>query len=420
MSMPSEPGLDDTMLSHDADVGGTALAITLTTGESLTSHQHGDQFHFHSRHNANGAVTIAVDSMSPLDIRKADGQGGGTPLSGGDITDDDPVLVIYDSHANVYFLGVARAGRAATHNLGTTQHDVPVLQSGGALHDDIITQSGLALLDGPDFTGNPTAPTPTDGDDSTSLATTAFVLANAGTDSGFTLRYGTGNPGSGLGDDGDWYINTNDGSFHEKVSGTWHTRYTDQVGDDGFALRHGTGNPANSLGDNNDWYLNTTDGSLHQKVSGTWHTRYTDQVGGSGGLTQAEVDARVRSVGALAHVGASYLGPSRTLAFSRLGGGIDNLSLATAIHIFHGVGGVSFITSETFEFGDTCIIGDFLYLFSHTVQTSHSPSTVPTSSHFARLPLIVSGGHLSNSVIPPLTTSEVTDDASITIGGCLR
>ena len=226
-----------------ASVGGTATAITLTTGRSLAGLQHGDTFFWHSRHNTNASATVAVDGLNAQDIRKSDGQGGGSLLDGGEITDDDPVVIYYDSHLGHFFLGVARAGDAARRNIGTAQHSVPVLGAGGSLDNDIITASGLALLDSPALTGIPTAPTAALGDNSTLLATTAFVLANASTT--------------------------------------------------GFTLRQGTGNPANSLGADGDWYLNTTAGSWHEKVSGSWVDRYTDQVGAAGGLTQDQVDARV-------------------------------------------------------------------------------------------------------------------------------
>ena len=125
-------------------MGGTGVAITLTTGRSLAGLQHGDTFFWHSRHDTNGPATVAVDGLNTRDIRKADGQGGGSVLAGGEITDDDPVVIHYDGHLNHFFLGVARAGDAARRNIGTTQHDVPALGAGGSLDNDIITASGLA------------------------------------------------------------------------------------------------------------------------------------------------------------------------------------------------------------------------------------------------------------------------------------
>ena len=51
----------------------------------------------------------------------------------------------------------------------------------------------------------------------------------------------------------------------------------------GFTLRFGVGVPSDSLGDDDDWYLNTTDGAWFQKVSGVYGTAvYTDMVGAAG------------------------------------------------------------------------------------------------------------------------------------------
>ena len=75
----------------------------------------------------------------------------------------------------------------------------------------------------------------------------------------------------------------------------------------GFTFRQGSVVPANSLGIDNDWYLNTTTGGFYEKVSGSWVLRYTDQVGAGGGLTQAQVDARITTLAALL-AGATFTG----------------------------------------------------------------------------------------------------------------
>ena len=53
---------------------------------------------------------------------------------------------------------------------------------------------------------------------------------------GFTLRQGSGAPGSSLGDDGDWYLRTSNGQWYERVSGSWESRYIDQIGQAGSGL----------------------------------------------------------------------------------------------------------------------------------------------------------------------------------------
>ena len=56
-----------------------------------------------------------------------------------------------------------------------------------------------------------------------------YITAGAGGGSGgFTLRYAAGTPADSLGDDGDWYLNTTDGAWFTKSSGSWGTAvYTD-------------------------------------------------------------------------------------------------------------------------------------------------------------------------------------------------
>ena len=63
-----------------------------------------------------------------------------------------------------------------------------------------------------------------------------YVVASSGGGggSGFTLRFGVGVPTDSLGDDGDWYLNTTDGAWFQKVSGAYGTAvYTDMVGQAG-------------------------------------------------------------------------------------------------------------------------------------------------------------------------------------------
>ena len=65
----------------------------------------------------------------------------------------------------------------------------------------------------------------------------SFILLNgAGSGGGFTLRQGTTAPSSSLGDDGDWYLRTSNGQWYERASGTWASRYTDQLGQAGTGL----------------------------------------------------------------------------------------------------------------------------------------------------------------------------------------
>ena len=53
-------------------------------------------------------------------------------------------------------------------------------------------------------------------------------------------------------------------------------------GGGGFTLHRGANAPDDTLGKNGDWYLNTTDGSWYDKAADTWTNRYTDQLGAAG------------------------------------------------------------------------------------------------------------------------------------------
>ena len=114
---------------------------------------------------------------------------------------------------------------------------VALLRDGVDVGLDTLAKLATALLlraplASPNLTGTPTVPNSPDGDNTGMIANTRFVTnAISGFGSGgFTLRFGTGAPGSSLGSDGDWYINTTTGGFFEKTSGSWSVRYTDQVG----------------------------------------------------------------------------------------------------------------------------------------------------------------------------------------------
>ena len=57
-----------------------------------------------------------------------------------------------------------------------------------------------------------------------------LTTVNAKVGGGFTLDQGDIAPLDTDGDDGDWYLNTSDGSWYDKENGAWIIRYTDQLG----------------------------------------------------------------------------------------------------------------------------------------------------------------------------------------------
>jgi hypothetical protein len=91
-----------------------------------------------------------------------------------------------------------------------------------------------------------------------------------------TISYGSGNPSSGTGIDGDFYINTTTNTlFGPKVGGLWPTGVslvgpTGATGAAGSAWRSAAGVPSNGLGVNGDYYLNTSTGDVYAKSGGVY------------------------------------------------------------------------------------------------------------------------------------------------------
>ena len=135
----------------DSDVGGTANAITLTTGESLSAYANGQLFYFNSGGANTGATTIAVDGLAATAVQRSNGQGASEALTGGEITDNDPLLAVYDGEFDIFLLIPAHVGTAAMRNVGTAEHEVAVLGSGGTFADaripaDIARDAEVAAL----------------------------------------------------------------------------------------------------------------------------------------------------------------------------------------------------------------------------------------------------------------------------------
>lgn len=128
----------------------------------------------------------------------------------------------------------------------------------------------------------------------------------AGAD-GKTILNGTSNPGSGIGNDGDFYLNTSTNLlFGPKAAGAWGsgvslvgpagatgatgaTGPTGAAGTNGKTILNGTTNPIAGNGVDGDFYLNTTTKQLFgPKTAGTWGSG-TSLIGptGSTGATGA-------------------------------------------------------------------------------------------------------------------------------------
>ena len=155
---------------------GTPAAPTPTVGDSSTK-------------LATTAFVMAALAAAGGGVTSFNSRSGAVTLSGTDITSAGGALI-----ASPTFTGLPAAPTATSGTNSTQLATCAFVQAalaaapGGVssfntrtgaitLNSGDISAAGGALLASPNFTGNPTAPTPAPGDNDTSLATTAFVAA---------------------------------------------------------------------------------------------------------------------------------------------------------------------------------------------------------------------------------------------------
>ena len=115
-------------------------------------------------------------------------------------------------------------------------------------------------------------------------------------DAGTSVLNGTGAPGAGTGNDGDFYIDTaTDELYGPKAGGVWPTPPVSLVGPagtpgtpgapgaDGKSVLNGVGAPSNALGNDGDFYLDTATEDLYgPKAAGVWPTPPVSLIGPAG------------------------------------------------------------------------------------------------------------------------------------------
>ena len=122
----------------DSGVGGTANAITLTSGDSLSSYANGQRFFFSANINNTGAVTVNVDGIAAISVQRSSGSGSSQALTGGEITADDPITVVYGSDDNAFYLLPDLQGTAARRNVGLAVGNLVEVIAGGTFPANVI------------------------------------------------------------------------------------------------------------------------------------------------------------------------------------------------------------------------------------------------------------------------------------------
>ena len=175
----------------DSGVGGTANAITLTSGDSLSSYANGQRFFFSANSNNTGAVTVNVDGIAAVSVQRSSGTGSSQTLTGGEITADDPITIVYGSDDNAFYLLPDLQGTAARRNVGLAVGNLVEVIAGGTFPANVIPIiqrvgiAGDAINDARLDTGN----TPTAGQVlSYSGGTQDFTWVNAGGGGGTHLH----------------------------------------------------------------------------------------------------------------------------------------------------------------------------------------------------------------------------------------
>lgn len=127
------------------------------------------------------------------------------------------------------------------------------------------------------------------------------ITINAATGGGSTntILNGSGAPSSGLGNNGDFYIDTTANAIYgPKTSGSWGSPTSivgtnGTNGTNGSVWYTGSGVPSAGLGVNIDFYLRTTNGDVYSKASGSWVV--TQNLTGPAGSSSAPVGVANRA-----------------------------------------------------------------------------------------------------------------------------
>lgn len=166
--------------------GATANDYVVTVAPAPAAYTAGFFAVFKATHANTGAVTVQINALAAKALKAVDG----SALEAGDIENGAAVVAFYDGADFFLISGNDRAARAGDTYTGTHDMTGAVLNVATQTPGDNSTKAAStayvdgalaakANVDSPALTGTPTAPTPANTDNSTRLATTAFVVQMA-------------------------------------------------------------------------------------------------------------------------------------------------------------------------------------------------------------------------------------------------
>jgi hypothetical protein len=162
---------------------GSANAYSVTLTPALTAHVAGMPLRWLAAHSNTGASTFNDGYASANLLRP-----NGGALQSGDIVANSIYTVEWNSSLSAFQLGAVQVSSFSQLSGSIANGQVP---------QSAVTQYTAAILASAALTGTPTAPTPTTGDNSTKVATTAFVETAA-----TNAADAAANPGSSVGSSG--------------------------------------------------------------------------------------------------------------------------------------------------------------------------------------------------------------------------
>ncbi|SDP48977.1 hypothetical protein SAMN05428975_1437 [Mucilaginibacter sp. OK268] len=182
---------------------------------------------------------------------------------------------------------------------------------------------------------------------------------------GANITFGSTLPPNNTGKSGDVFINTNTGSFAQKLTNTWTIVYTPPQGNnavDGTVL-YGNTNPGASTGNNNDTYINTASGIFFKKSAGAWNQVFSMQTGPAGPRGNSVLNGAIDPIASTGQNGDFYyntttqyiFGPKSAGAWPagiRLKGANGNTILhgtTTPSNLTDGVDGDFYINVSTYD-----------------------------------------------------------------------